>query len=197
MPLSSQRRTQLDGIVQQLASHNAPKDAVQSIVKDFLGKYQNEPSIPTDALSKAANPFNPGNIQAGNQTTPNQSMGSGLDVAKGIAKGVGSTVFDIGSLGNKVLGGAYNATIGKMTGKPVQTNIPKPSQLTPQGTAQNIGFVAEQMGEMLIPVGGEETAAKLGTKLESGVKDIPMIGKAVGAVAKILPETKWCESCSI
>lgn len=42
MPLSAERRKQLDGIVTNLASQNAPQEDVQAIVNDFSGKYGNE-----------------------------------------------------------------------------------------------------------------------------------------------------------
>lgn len=58
MPLSTERRAQLDGIVVQMANKNAPKDDVNLIVNDFLGKYENEQAPSVEAprqglLSKA------------------------------------------------------------------------------------------------------------------------------------------------
>lgn len=73
--LSTERRQQLDGIVAQMASRNAPKEQVQAVVNDFTSKYGNEqPTEPQESynpVKEAAQPF------------------------IGIAKGVGSTLFTV------------------------------------------------------------------------------------------------------
>ena len=42
MPLSEQRRRQLDEIVVKMANQNAPKEDVVAIVNDFKSKFENE-----------------------------------------------------------------------------------------------------------------------------------------------------------
>lgn len=42
MPLNDQRRAQLDSIVSKMAANQEPDSAVQAVVNDFKGKYENE-----------------------------------------------------------------------------------------------------------------------------------------------------------
>ena len=79
------------------------------------------------------------------------------NVALGAAKGLGSTIYGLGRLFNE------NTPIGSMTG-----GYPaKPDELTPEGTAQNVGYGAEQIGEFFVPgaaTGNLARAANLGWK---------------------------------
>lgn len=91
------------------------------------------------------------------------------DVTIGALKGAGSTVMGISTLGEKGLKAGYDATIGKLTGRAapeagvLQEQI-KEQYLTPEGTAQKIGFAAEQIGEFFVPVGGVAKGAALATR---------------------------------
>jgi hypothetical protein len=85
----------------------------------------------------------------------------------GVAKGLGSTVFGIGQLADKVIPGQL---------------LPeeKPEFLKPKGTAQNIGFGAEQIGEFFIPAG----LAVKGAKAIEGASALSKLSKA-GKAGKI------------
>ena len=161
--LTEQNRTKLDGIVQQMASQNAPQADVQAVVNDFKTKYD----TPTSAT-----------------TQPKQSFLGGVastigDVAKGIGQGATSTVVGLGQLALK----GYSMIPGlpgkNLVNQSIQTGEDiKNTQLKPQNTAQTIGKIGEQVGEMFIPVGLEE---KVATKLA----EIPELAKNAPLMAKI------------
>jgi len=68
------------------------------------------------------------------------------DVLRGAAKGVGSTLFGIGKVGEMIVNPVERALGVK------ETKLgEKPEFLKPQGLAQNIGYGAEQIAEFLIP----------------------------------------------
>jgi hypothetical protein len=106
------------------------------------------------------------------------NMGIGADMAIGAAKGAGSTVFGLGKLVRDY------TPIGRISDaiQPGAFNQ-KPEELTPTNTAQQVGYVGEQMGEFLVPAGaagkltkaaeigkaGALTAAQGGTGTESAV----------------------------
>lgn len=87
-----------------------------------------------------------------------QQSGSWLDSvlsaigggATGAVKGAGSTLYGLGKLFNE------NSFIGGQTGP----YPPKPDELTPQGTAQKVGFGGEQVAEFLVPGGASAQAGK-------------------------------------
>ena len=56
MPLNAERKKQLDGIVANLASQNAPEADVKAIVDDFVGKYGNEAPAPSAPAPTKAPP---------------------------------------------------------------------------------------------------------------------------------------------
>jgi len=109
------------------------------------------------------------------QTQPQESgMGGIFGVLKGAAKGVGSTIKGIGDLGARALSAITPKKIREKAGIVSSTEYKSPIKDTtfqPQGTAEKIGFGAEQFGELFIPGG-------------AGLK----VGKLVGTATKILPK---------
>lgn len=78
------------------------------------------------------------------------------DIGVGALKGAGSTALNLSQLGSDALNAGYDATIGRMTGTKGQqtddfTKGLKQDYLTPEGTAQNVGFYGEQIAENLVP----------------------------------------------
>lgn len=122
---------------------------------------------------------------------PQQSGGSWLDSVLsalgqggvGAAKGAGSTAFGLGSIANSA---------SKVLQSPLypQTGIgdmifpgsfdQKPPELVPQGTAQKVGYGAEQMAEFLVP-GGAATKAAKGLPLAERMAVQALAGGGVGA----------------
>lgn len=100
----------------------------------------------------------------------NGIVGAGI----GAAKGVGSTLYGVGKLTEKAVSPiqkGLDIATSAIIGQEVKTEPvfgEKPEILKPEGTAQKIGYTAEQLAEFFIPVGG-------------GVK-------AVGALTKIAPK---------
>lgn len=156
MPLSDFRRSQLDGIILKMSEQNASQEDVQSVVNDFKSKYDNEVSS-----------------QVGQQDSWwNSALKTAGNLAVGAVKGAGSTILGIGELGTKTLGRLVGADVAGTTRFAEQQ---RQTTLKPVGTAQKVGFGAEQIGEFLLPTGIEtKIASKLGT-----------LGKVGAAAAKI------------
>lgn len=96
--------------------------------------------------------------------------------ATGAGKGALSTIQGLSTLGQKALGGIYNPV---MPEKPI---VKLPEQLTtPEGTAQKIGFGAEQIGEFFIPASELSKA----TKAIEGSIDVLKIGNAAKSALKL------------
>jgi|GEM_PF-5044086 len=79
MALNDQRRRQLDGIVAQMGSKGAPKEAVQAVVSDFQAKYGNEPA-------PAAKPSSKGGASAFAEASNNAFMGGLIRNTAGLVK---------------------------------------------------------------------------------------------------------------
>lgn len=82
----------------------------------------------------------------------------------GAAKGAGSTAFGLGSLVNSASKGLQSPLYPQTgVGDMIQPGSfdSKPPELTPQGTAQKVGYGAEQIGEYFIPGGAASKAGKL------------------------------------
>lgn len=199
MSLSDDRRKQLDGIVTQLGEQNAPVEDVQAIVKDFVGKYENE-SGGQNLLSRASA-----------LTKPFQKAGEFMFGATG--KTVGSLIGQTGIFGQKEKfeeAAQKNITPGNIgmtaletvpftnTGKAIAKVVLKPltsaaiklygSALKPTGklAAQRSGLAATGLKERIwLTKGGVEKVANkiddfeaaLGREIERhGGESIPTSG---------------------
>jgi hypothetical protein len=116
------------------------------------------------------------------------ALSAAADFAKGAAKGAGSTIFNVGRLGESILSNTVGRGVDFLTGKPRLDNT-KADQfigqsLTPTNTAQKLGFGAEQIAEFFIP-GGAVT--KAGKALQS-TKAISQLGSLGKAGAKLVPQ---------
>lgn len=131
----------------------------------------------------------------------NRSRKAYLDFNVGVLKGAGSTVMGLGELGSRGLEAGYNQTIGRLTGDKAYEGSEmardvKQEYLTPEGTAQKVGFGTEQLAEFLIPSGAaaksariaEGVAGKVASKLpklaETAKKAVPYIDDAVKLVGQ-------------
>lgn len=95
-----------------------------------------------------------------------------LNYGKGIWKGAGNTIGGISSLINKIP--VVGETLAPREG------IDAFHELTrPEGTAQNVGYYGEQVGETLIPGLGEEGAG------EKALTLAPKLGKLAPAIGRI------------
>jgi hypothetical protein len=96
-----------------------------------------------------------------------QGMSALGNFGKGVAKGAGSTANSIGRmlLPDALLNEINTANKGHNAPQiPVPSAEQEESYFAPHGTAQNIGYGGEQVGEFLLPTGLEEGAAKLGAE---------------------------------
>src|SRR3990167_3441490 len=98
------------------------------------------------------------------------------DIGTGALKGLGSTLFGIGKLGEKIVNPAERA-LGLRETKLGE----KPGFLEPKGTAQKVGFGIEQVGEFFVPAG---LAAKGGKIAEAGI-GASKLGKFAQGVTKL------------
>ena len=131
----------------------------------------------------------------------NRSRKAYLDFNVGVLKGAGSTVMGIGELGSRGLEAGYNQTIGRLTGDKAYEGSQmardvKQEYLTPEGTAQKVGFGTEQIAEFLVPSTAaaksaqiaEGVASKVASKLpklaETAKKAVPYIDDAVKLVGQ-------------
>ena len=177
MSLSEQRRTQLDGIVQEMIKNKEPDSNIQFVVDDFKKKYENEQAPQIDTPK------------------PQENILSGL--AKGVGKGALSTIRNAGTLGENLLNKGLQTVLPKslepkfgFNGEQQPTSaeqlIPK-SLVTPTTGAQKFGFAGEQIGEFFIPGSKISKAGKAleGIKALEGASKLATIGRGV---AKLAPE---------
>ena len=104
--------------------------------------------------------------------------GTALDVAKGVAKGVGNTAYGLGKI-------VHDYTpIGRISdaiqpGAFAPQN--KPPELTPTNTAQKVGYHGEQIGEFLAPVGEVAQAGKAAEAARAGLTALAQTGSPTTA----------------
>ena len=171
--LDEASRSKLDGIVQRMTTDKQTPETIQLVVNDFKGKYGGGASAPM-AEEKAPT----GGI-------------AGFGV--GALKGVGSTITGMSKLGsqfaNQTAGRVVNAIGGKgftpLSNEQLGEDIANPesqfaqgidAKLTPQGTAQNVGFGAERIAEFLVPA----------TKITQGAKAAQMVVRGTEAAPSVL-----------
>jgi hypothetical protein len=113
------------------------------------------------------------------------------DVGKGMLKGIGNTVSNIGHGALNIAGGATahlygEGSPGAQEARGIQSELGKKfdsahTALEPANTAESIGKGVEQVGEFLVPGGAEKAAAaKLGSVAP---KMLPLIRPAIGALS--------------
>lgn len=151
MPLSEIRRSQLDGIVQSMVQNKEPDNNIQFVVNDFKNKYENENAAAQPAVEPSGGVFQNLADKAG------QILKGGSDVLIGAAKGVGSTLLGASELGQEALGKIVPSAVGSVE----FTKQAKEKYTTPVGSAQKLGFGAEQIGEFFTPVGGVGKLSKI------------------------------------
>src|ERR1700741_3075856 len=125
MPLNDARRSQLDDIVQRMATNGEPDDAIQFVVNDFKTKYEAE-----ESATSTGNELNDIATQQG--TAPI------FDVIKGAAKSAVGTVYQGGDLIRRGLG------MERIINTPAVQDVIKPSN-----TGQEIGGTVETVAEMM------------------------------------------------
>lgn len=119
--------------------------------------------------------------------------GAVVDAGIGALKGVGNTAFGLGKLvrdytpigriSDAILPGAFDQ---------------RPEEITPQNTAQRVGFTAEQVGEFFVPGGG---ATKLTQVPKAAGITLAQTGKpvdagAAGVITAAVPGAKTIERVS-
>jgi hypothetical protein len=173
MPLSEQRRRQLDEIVVKMANQNAPKEDVVAIVNDFKSKFENEgvssvqPNNPLAPVMTQQKQVVLPPAQPPQQDKPGllrRAAGAVGDVAVGFGKGVLDAPREFASLGadlgtkfgetgiGRKLGAGIRSTLGGTinpeTARTLQAGLQGGTEQTnftkPQNTAQKIGFGAEK-----------------------------------------------------
>jgi len=167
MPLSEQRRGQLDQIVVKMASQNAPKEDVEAIVNDFKSKFGNEGGeVPLPNQQPQAKP----GILKRAASTVN-------DLALGASKGAWNTFTGTSDLGSKIFDPILNK-VGIDTSQAGTASQVIPKELrTPENTTQDIGFGLEQLGEFFAPAG-------IAAKVEKAAQGSKLLAKAPSVLQK-------------
>lgn len=107
----------------------------------------------------------------GDEPTDRSASALAADVVTGAAKGLGSTVYGLGKV-------VHDYTpIGRISDA-IQPGAfdSKPAELEPAGTAQKVGYGAEQLGEFFVPGGAAGRFAKAGEALKAGVVTLAQTG---------------------
>jgi len=90
---------------------------------------------------------------------------TGMNIVKGATKGLFSTIASMGKLGTETFGKLVGAQDISGTSEMVE-KAKSGGILTPKNTAQSLGYGAEQIAELFIPLFGEEAvASKIGIAL--------------------------------
>lgn len=151
----------------ELAKKIIEKYPVYSSKVDFTGKnLDNTKNI----VSKADVVANVANISE-------KGLNIGANILKGVVKGAGSTIVGAGKLGTNlmskipVIGGGEKAVKGV---NEMVTGL-KEEILKPEGTAQKVGFLGEQLGEFLIPGGATMKLGKM-AEIASGGSKLAKLG---------------------
>lgn len=156
----------------------------QGVPDDVTFKYLNDKGlIPQNKIvtSEIQKPANSGLIQT---NSPYGAVGNTLqNFSVGVAQGVGSTLKGAGTLVQKGLDATVNKVLpaGAQLGSDIYrkgTELEKKATeiLTPQSTAQSVGFGTEKLAEFLIPSTSIVKAQKVATGLVKGT------GKVAGLV---------------
>src|SRR3990167_1617287 len=157
--LQADKRQQLDGIVQTMLKGNESDSNIQFVVDDFKKKY--------DVAEQVVQPQESGFLKKALVEAPIKIGEVGTDFFKGVGKGALSTLQGISTLGQKGM-----QAIG-LQKEPI-AELPK-SLTQAEGTAQQIGRGAEQIGEF-VAGGLAVKAPKLATQgLISASKLAPAI----------------------
>jgi len=184
-------------------------------VMNYYQKYKSQTSAPGSISASLATGAAPSTAPISSDTTPppttpnkgffgnalsalagaaKDSLGQQAENWKGAAKGLGSTINYVGGLGAQGLEALTGMSPTLAAGAGSAGAQPKPGILTPHGTAQNIGFGAEQVGEFFIPGLGEEAAAGAAAKAVEGApaliqKAAPLLAKSGVGAADIAART--------
>lgn len=185
--------TDLDDLTKRLTALQMP-DAVKADLWDLKAS-----AAPTQTPPASVEPSAPAREATTGEAVGGKT-GAIIDAGIGAIKGVGNTVFGlgkfvrdytpIGRISDAILPGAFDQ---------------RPEEITPQNTAQRVGFTGEQVGEFLLPISkvsklgrvGDvarsvvQTMVQSGSPLDAGVSGVvtaatPVIGKMVGKAASAL-----------
>lgn len=184
MPLSEQRRKQLDGIVQQMVGNKESDQNIQFVVNDFKSKYENESQPQQGGLLRSiASPF-------AKVATSIINAGSSINqLTKGNVQGAADELNKSRNINLPVVPGLVNLNLGQF--KPAFTG-----QESTLGAAKNMGAYGAQIFSTIAPVGKVGTTGKalagsmarfgtanalgdVGNQLDSGKKFDPI--QTVGA----------------
>jgi len=176
MPLSEQRRKQLDGIVQQMVSNKESDQNIQFVVNDFKSKYENEiqPAAKQDGLLNSITaPF-------AKPITSLINVGHSIkELAKGNFQGAGEELKKSRNLNIPIVPGTANINLGEF--KPAFTG--EESTLE---AAKKMGAYGGQIFSTIAPVG------KIGTGLKGVAKAATTFGSvnAIGNIGQQLESDK-------
>ena len=170
-------------------------------INNFINqKLQGQPQQDFSPRPQTANnDFTPIQQPQANTKTPTTAPGIVKETGKGFLKGIGNTITNLESLGQKALDTISKPVVEGITGKPYNAS-PTSQQvfgdkLKPTNTAQKLGFYGEQVGEFFLPAGAigkigktldiASEGLKAGKLATTGLKIAGKAGVEAGANAAI------------
>src|SRR3990167_6024465 len=157
MPLTDERRKQLDDIVVKMASQNAPREDVLAIVNDFKSKYDTVTTAITPPISE------PGGITAQEKTARSRER---FDISRGIPIGIAKEAASRAISGIESVQTGVSSALGFL-------GLPSPIQ-----KRERPKFIEEGLKPK---TRGEEIGAALEKPLEFAAAGAATAGLGVGA----------------
>lgn len=181
-------RIELDGRTFELEGDHPPTEAeARAAIGSHMSAQPPAPTGPAASFdpSSWANVFGRAAFGSlGQSVDPGmlESVGNGVI---GILKGAGHTAETLGSLLHKLPG--VSSAVDAAYGKPRLSASAFPAAeeaLQPEGTAQRVGYGAEQAGEFLIPGGtAEKAASSIAAKIAPKFANSPRLVQAAASIA--------------
>lgn len=145
-----------------------------------------EPLFPQEStFPSVSDTINQHNISQNSTSTYGKISDALGNFSEGVVKGVGSTVTSLGQLAGKGLKHLPGQVGEFFAGAEGEGQHQKETTFKPEGTAQKIGFGAEQLGEFFIPAG---EIAKVEKALTTGTNIFTKLAPHIGETAARLVE---------
>lgn len=176
MPLTDQRRKQLDGIVSQMVANNESDINIQTVVNDFKSRYDEKSQDKRSILQKASDASKaafgvPIGIAKSVLQLPQKAAQFGQDAGISIAA----------KLRNVPKASIEQALSRTGSGAIMDSATQNINAYEPKSNTERAGVVIGQVGQAFLPTGAATALPKAASALKLG----PTIAKAVAPIAKI------------
>lgn len=179
MPLTEERRSQLDGIVNQMVQNKESDDAINFVVNDFKSKYEGQTQPPPP--SQAQGPTGIGRIP--------------LAIAQGANTGIAGLAGFPVDIMNKIMGLALPISQTPFMGSQwIKQNVMPSPVIQPQGLVENIATATgEQIPALLPGVGLASRGLPLGKTLLDAARMMFGGGMGGGIARTAFPDNVYAD----